>query len=490
MSAVELRVSEGEWILPVAESDVNSHARMERLLPVIGGGCLALGDVATVVAAFLVAYWLRFTLPGDSSAALGFELYFEEGALVAVTTGILLLLQGLYGPGRAHGGLRHLQAIVSSVSTGLAVAMLAGFAQVGDQNFSRLWFAAGWGAAIVGLVIWRTVADRLYARISGILAPANRVLIVGANAHGRELARELAERFNVLGFVDNGSDLTDSPALPLLGPIAHIEQLVQTYAVNELIIALPNHRREQVSRIVARGFRRRVSIKFVPEMNDVLPDRFETHSIGGRRYIGFAPAARVSWLKRTLDLTLTTLGLVMLAPVLLAIAVMIKLDSPGPVFFRQVRVGRHGQRFGMLKFRSMRQNADSLVEQLRAQNEASGPLFKMRQDPRVTPVGRVLRRLSLDELPQLFNVLRGEMSLVGPRPPLPKEVDEYEEWQFGRLRAVPGLTGLWQVSGRSDVPFHDMVRLDLHYIRNWSLKLDLEILLRTIPAVLSSRGAY
>src|SRR6202011_4430864 len=145
---------------------------------------------------------------------------------------------------------------------------------------------------------------------------------------------------------------------------------------------------------------------------------------------------------------------------------------------------------GMLKFRSMCQDAERRLEALRTQNEASGPLFKMRRDPRVTRVGGLLRRWSLDELPQLLNVMRGEMSLVGPRPPLPSEVEEYEDWQHARLRAVPGLTGLWQVSGRSEVPFHDMVRLDLHYIRNWSLGLDIEIMLRTIPAVLTNRGAY
>jgi lipopolysaccharide/colanic/teichoic acid biosynthesis glycosyltransferase len=153
-------------------------------------------------------------------------------------------------------------------------------------------------------------------------------------------------------------------------------------------------------------------------------------------------------------------------------------------------VGKNGQRFGMLKFRSMVTNADKKLADLRSRNEATGPLFKMRDDPRVTQVGRFIRRWSLDELPQLFNVLRGEMSLVGPRPPLPAEVEQYEDWQHGRLRAVPGLTGLWQVSGRSEVPFHDMVRLDLHYIRSWSLSLDIEIMLRTIPAVLSNRGAY
>jgi len=176
------------------------------------------------------------------------------------------------------------------------------------------------------------------------------------------------------------------------------------------------------------------------------------------------------------------------SPALLAIA--IKLDSPGPVLYRQRRVGKDGVAFDMLKFRSMCADAEGQLALLSDRNEASGPLFKIRRDPRVTRVGRILRRGSLDELPQLFNVLRREMSLVGPRPPLPGEVAKYEDWQLARLRALPGMTGLWQVSGRSEVPFNDMVRLDLHYVRNWSLGLDLEIILRTIPAVIANRGAY
>jgi len=231
-------------------------------------------------------------------------------------------------------------------------------------------------------------------------------------------------------------------------------------------------------------------VKFLTDLGDVLPERFEIQHLAGRPYIGFTPTAQVSWVKRATDIVLATIAVLMFLPILVVIALAIKLDSSGPVLYRQERVGKNGQRFWMLKFRSMRQDADQLLDALRAQNEATGPLFKMRQDPRVTRTGRVLRRLSLDELPQLLNVLRGEMSLVGPRPPLPSEVEAYEDWQHGRLRAVPGITGLWQVSGRSEVPFHDMVRLDLHYIRNWSLKLDIEILLRTLPAVLLQRGAY
>jgi exopolysaccharide biosynthesis polyprenyl glycosylphosphotransferase len=490
MSVAELRGVERPWIPQVIEAPGKAHARAERLLPIAAALCWLIGDLAIVFGAFMAAHWLRFVLPGDPASALGMEIYVRQSAIVAVTTAVLCLLQGFYDDGRLHGGFHRLHHLTSAVSSGLAFALVISFLEVGDQSLSRIWLASGWTLAIAGLVVWRTVADRVLAIVRQAVAPADRVLIVGANSQGEEIARELAERYSVLGYVDNGSDLAFPSELPLLGPIAEIEHLVHDYAVNELIIALPANRREQVARIIERGFRRRVHVKFLPDMGELLPDRFEVHQHGSRRYIGFAPAARVSWLKRALDLVLTAGGLLALSPVLLTIALLIKLDSPGPIFYAQERVGRHGRRFRMLKFRSMRRDADKLLVQLRDRNEAIGPLFKMRADPRVTRIGRVLRRLSIDELPQLINVLRGEMSLVGPRPPLPSEVAEYEEWQFGRLRAVPGLTGLWQVSGRSDVPFHDMVRLDLHYIRNWSLSLDMKILLRTIPAVLSSRGAY
>lgn len=344
----------------------------------------------------------------------------------------------------------------------------------------------------MGLVGWRWLAVAVYGAVRDEVVPARKVLIVGANVAGRDLARELSPSSHVVGFVDNGSDLDDveSHEFSLVGPIASLDRLVQQFSVDEIVVALPPNRREQLGRIVARGFGRPVQVKFAADLGEPLPERFELHRHGGRSFIGFAPVAPVSWLKRAFDLVFGTLILIGLSPFMAAIAILIRLDSPGPVFYGQERVGKDGVRFKMLKFRSMRQDADKLLEQLRAQNEASGPLFKMRNDPRVTKIGRVLRRTSLDELPQLFNVLLGQMSLVGPRPPVPSEVAQYEDWQLGRLRAVPGMTGLWQVSGRSDVPFHDMVRLDLHYIRNWSLWWDLEIILRTIPAVIGKSGAY
>jgi len=195
-------------------------------------------------------------------------------------------------------------------------------------------------------------------------------------------------------------------------------------------------------------------------------------------------------IKRAFDIVVAGVGLVLLSPVLAAIAIAVKVTSPGPVLFRQKRVGHRGRPFTMLKFRTMQVGADRLVDELRAEHGVEDLMFKMKDDPRVTRVGRGLRKVSLDELPQLINVVIGDMSLVGPRPPLPEEVTRYEDWQFDRLEVPPGISGLWQVSGRSDLSFEDCVRLDLFYIENWSLAYDLYILAKTIPVLVSKRGAY
>jgi exopolysaccharide biosynthesis polyprenyl glycosylphosphotransferase len=487
--SLQLGIGDRGWAENATSLPPASRAQVARLLPMVEGVVLLAVDLALVVAAFMLAYWVRFIAPDAEAMALGQAEYLRMGAAVGLGTVVLFALQGLYDGHRARGWIGRCEVIVSAVSTALVLAVTVSFF-LGDQRFSRLWFIVSWALAIVALNVWRGLAWSLYTRVRDAVAPANRVLIVGANPLGERLARDLGDRYRVVGYVDNGTDLARANVLPLLGPVAKLDPLVQAYGIDELVIALPAHRREQVSRTLARGFHRPVRVKFLADLGEVLPQRFEIQDLAGQPCIDFTPAARVSWLKRVIDLMLASLIVLALGPVLLAIAILIKLDSPGPVIYRQQRVGKDGSLFPMYKFRSMRQDADKLLEALRAQNEATGPLFKMRQDPRVTRVGRVLRRLSLDELPQLLNVVKGEMSLVGPRPPLQSEVEKYEDWQHGRLRAVPGITGLWQVSGRSEVPFHDMVRLDLHYIRNWSLGLDFEILVRTLPAVLLQRGAY
>ena len=491
MSVMEPSLRRDVFHAAMAESEVTEVGRGEQVLSAVVLATLMI-DVLVVTAAFLLAYWARFIVPDDEVSALGLHEYARTGALVGLATAFLFAIHGVYDRRRRLPWPSRLHVIVSAISTALVLAVTISYA-LGDQRFSRLWFGAGWAFAAIGLLVWRTAAQRIVAAIRAAILPGNRAVIVGANALGRQVAHELAGRFEIVGYVDNGSDLTDPgerSELPLLGPISQLPRVVQEYAIDELIITLPSDRREQVGTLIARGFRRRVDVKLLPDLGEILPNSFDLHYISGRPYLGFSPVADVNWLKRLTDLTLTTAGLLAIWPLLLVIAIAIKLDSPGPVLYRQQRVGKDGRLFSMLKFRSMYRDADKRRDALIAANEATGPLFKMRNDPRVTRVGRILRRTSLDELPQLLNVIRGEMSLVGPRPPLPSEVEKYEPWQLGRLRAVPGMTGLWQVSGRSDVTFHEMVRLDLHYIRNWSLSLDLEILWQTLPAVLGNRGAY
>ena len=211
-------------------------------------------------------------------------------------------------------------------------------------------------------------------------------------------------------------------------------------------------------------------------------------SHGGIRVCMNGAAYRV--VKRLMDITASAAALILLAPLIAVIAAAIKLGSPGPVLFSQIRLGCNGRPFRFVKFRSMTVGADDLRDELAALNEVSGPVFKMRADPRITRVGRFLRRTSLDELPQLWHVLRGEMSLVGPRPPIPEEVQNYEPWQRERLAVTPGLTCIWQVSGRSDIPFERWVQMDIEYVRTRTLWLDLKILFKTLPAVLTGRGAY
>lgn len=218
-----------------------------------------------------------------------------------------------------------------------------------------------------------------------------------------------------------------------------------------------------------------------------------THEPARARSLARAPRAEpVGYLvaKRIMDVVGAAAALLIAAPVMLPVALAIKLDSPGPVFFRQYRLGEDGRPFLFYKFRSMTAAAPDIRDSLIEQNEASGPVFKIRRDPRITRVGRVIRKFSIDELPQLFHVLTGRMSLVGPRPPIPAEVEHYEPWQTERLAVKPGLTCIWQVSGRSDIGFDDWVRLDIEYVRTRNLWLDIKLLLLTIPAVLTGRGAY
>jgi exopolysaccharide biosynthesis polyprenyl glycosylphosphotransferase len=322
------------------------------------------------------------------------------------------------------------------------------------------------------------------------IEPGRNVLIVGAGKPGRELASYLREcpgaRVKVRGFVDDHVPTGGE----VRGKIADLARLIRSQFVDEIILA-PPHDRETFRRIAREARRNRISVTVVPDLFGFAPQSVAFGTLGKLPVLKFyeerRPIAGLAC-KRAADFVISALALLLTSPFLALIAALIKLDSPGPVFYRAVRVGKKGHSFLCYKFRTMGAGADRLREQLRSRNERQGPLFKIKDDPRVTYLGRFLRRYSLDELPQLWNVLKGDMSLVGPRPHPQEDFERYELDHLRRLNVVPGVTGLWQITARDDPSFDRNMQLDLQYIERWNLWLDIRILLRTVAVVLQGTG--
>jgi exopolysaccharide biosynthesis polyprenyl glycosylphosphotransferase len=282
--------------------------------------------------------------------------------------------------------------------------------------------------------------------------------------------------------------------VPVLGGVADMRRLCDQVGADTVLVARGGYETSQELRRIAWALEgSSIDLVVVPSLTDIAGPRIHMRPVAGLPllHVEQPQAGAAGGLpKRLFDVVFASLALLVFSPLLMVVAAIVKLQDGGPVFFRQSRVGRDGTPFGMIKFRSMVVDAESRLEQLRALNEFDDVLFKMQNDPRITSVGRFLRRYSVDELPQLFNVIRGEMSLVGPRPPLPAEVDRYADDVHRRLLVRPGLTGLWQVSGRSGLSWDESVRLDLYYVDNWSMLSDLVIMAKTVRAVLGSAGAY
>lgn len=383
----------------------------------------------------------------------------------------------------------------------------------GDMALSIVAFGAvvvvvGVEAALVGA--WSVVAPFALVCFAGGLVlraalvthrlsaaePVDVVLVVGIGPLGRLSGKNLAQTGkNVLGYLrfDGDPDSRDRLRAPLLGAADQLERVLREHAVDEVYFASVN---VDNGAAVQKSIRvcERFGVPFaLPQCTYRLT---RARSIDGAvQGDGYAHYCTVQhrplelWLKRLFDIAASGLALVALAPLLLVVSVLVKVTSKGPVLYRQERVGLHGRRFDMLKFRSMVADADALKAKLLAQNEQTGPVFKMAKDPRVTAVGRFIRKFSIDELPQLVCVLRGDMSIVGPRPPLASEVAKYEGWQRRRLSVRPGLTCIWQVSGRDQIGFRDWMLLDMRYIDHWSLVRDFALILKTVPVVLTGKGA-
>jgi exopolysaccharide biosynthesis polyprenyl glycosylphosphotransferase len=327
--------------------------------------------------------------------------------------------------------------------------------------------------------------------------PMDSVLIVGTGAMGRYTGEDLARRGrrNIIGYVrfnDDSSSATELPA-KVLGNADDLERILRNTAVDEVYIA-GNTLKQGESMQAAIKLAERFGVPFALPAHTFRLDRarpvdLAAVSDGFLHFAAVSPKPHQMAMKRLFDICVSAAALWALLPLLVAVGLIVKFTSKGPIFFKQLRVGQNGKPFYMLKFRSMVVNAEELKEKLAALNEQTGPVFKMKNDPRITGIGRFIRKFSIDELPQFINVLRGEMSIVGPRPPVPSEVAKYETWQRRRLSVRPGLTCIWQVSGRNQISFEEWMYLDMQYIDHWSLTSDLSLLLRTVPVVLTGRGA-
>ncbi|MHB0875130.1 MAG: sugar transferase [Anaerolineae bacterium] len=463
---------------------------------------LVVTDALCINLAFYLAYSLRYQVewpyPVEDVFYAPYRLYFPVGLLLSALLLVVFRFEGLYSDSPGETWLDELYRVVNGTTTGIVVAVVFYFFYR-PVVYSRLvfFYAAVLIVLLLAIVRWLKHMGLDYLRRRGI--GIARVLIVGAGEVGRAVIRSIVAHpelgYQIVGFVDDDPEdgSSDLGRIRCLGPTSRVAALVREGSIDEVIVTLPWVYHRQILAIMGECQQLAVGARVVPDIFQMSLNRVDVQQLDGIPLLGLREP-RISGLnralKRTVDVVSGLGGLLGLALIYVPVAIAIKLDSPGPVVYSQERVGRHGRRFMIYKFRSMREDADAQMRALLDRNEADGPLFKMRDDPRRTRVGKILRRLSLDEWPQFINVLRGDMSLIGPRPNRPYEVEEYKPWHRRRLDVKPGLTGLWQVSGRSDVPFDEMVLLDIYYIDNWSFFLDAKIAARTMLLPLLGRGAY
>ncbi|MFN4194306.1 MAG: sugar transferase [Thermosynechococcus sp.] len=468
----------------VSESDIRAPRNKGRWFcpETVVAGLLFASDLAALVLAWKLGLQLnRFyaPLPPDLAAWYWWGLpsvfwLFAAGLL------FLIAVSGLYYP---RGHWKNYLRLAKVLSLGYLLALAIGYFYDPKVDLPRSLFFSAWGLSVVFAVVLR-LAVSLAFKVWTLRRPIRAFLV--APPERQEYLRSLLEQRSNYKIVGRAiATMANEPET--------LTEILNCQAQEVIVEGLPPD--HLASRLYWQLRQHGIALRLIPSSLETLYRR------GTPEIVAALPTLRVDmtylhgWeyrLKRYLDVILALLGIVMLAPLFIGVAIAIKLTSPGPVFFRQERVGLHGQVFQMWKFRTMRADAPQLQAQLEAQNEsADGILFKLKNDPRRTPLGRFLRKTSIDELPQLFNVLWGDMSLVGPRPLPLRDVARFHSWHHIRHQVLPGITGLWQISGRSQIGnFDEAARLDLYYIDNWSLNLDLEILVETVRIVLFGRGAY
>jgi exopolysaccharide biosynthesis polyprenyl glycosylphosphotransferase len=498
-SAVRVAARAPAWVVPAIKAS------------------LVILDLLLAFTAFAGAFYLRQgaaiiqqNAGGSRIWAAAFAPY---GALLIVVLPVRVVTLAYYDLYRLRGEFSFVEDLVRvfrATAIGSLLIVAGAFLYRGGFEFRAFSYARGvfvldFLIALVAFVLLRFIVRgaQMFARRQGLnLIPT---LVVGRGAEAATFINEMRERpelgYRVIGVAENGLFDTEPASfegVPVISDLKRLPDAIRESGANEVIIADPSVPGDALFDVMMRvGRRRGVEFRIAPSLFNFLPRKTEVDQIGALPMITLfrSPLSHVARVvKRTSDLIVATLATLLLLPLWILIALLVKLNSKGPIFYKQERVGMDGRVFLFYKFRTMHAGSDDAThrefQRLYIAGQAKGdkskdgqPVYKLQADPRITRTGRWLRRLSLDELPQLLNVIRGDMSVVGPRPPIPYEVESYELWHRKRLDMKPGMTGLWQVSGRNRLPFDEMVRLDLFYIENWSLLLDLKIILKTLPVM-------
>ena len=456
-----------------------------------------LWDILFTIITFCISFWAR-SIFYPAHEQLSFSSHVFVLPLLLVFISCTMTYYGGYREPTQTNLIGYSWSIFRSVSLSVAalLVLLFFFRIEYVSRFVILLFAA---LEILTLLLIRLAVTAYFKHQVKSGKRTLRVLIVGSKARAIDLYKALREQtvwgVKVVGFVDPDPSLTGSEVLgiPIIGTVDNIHDCLKNNIIDEVIIAIPRSLLEDAEPIVIACEEEGIRLRFMADIFNVQVARISLSDVRGIPLLNMEPVAQDSQqlvAKRVFDIVCTLLALPILIPVFLLTALAIKLDSPGPVFFMQQRVGMRKHIFSMYKFRSMHVNAEEQLKDIEHLNEAEGPIFKIKNDPRVTRVGKFIRRTSIDELPQLINVLHGEMSLVGPRPMSMRDVDLFDRGiQRKRFSVKPGLTCIWQISGRSNLPFDKWLELDLDYIEKWDFWLDIKILFKTLPAVLKTNGA-
>jgi exopolysaccharide biosynthesis polyprenyl glycosylphosphotransferase len=465
---------------------------------------LVISDLLCTFIAFRLSHWLRFSsgLPIFIEDGLSTAPFYDSIMLGVIPIWVVIFgIMGLYARNNLLGGVREYSRLFNAVTLGIFLIITARFTFAESFILARGWTFTAWLLTFLITAIARFALRRVvyFLRTQGYFRV--NALIVGYNEEGRLMAEQFHHNsrssINLVGYIPSEpGQCADCavPALQNLGDLENLAEIVQKYNIGRLVLSNSALSREQVLSLYQQfGNSPTTDLLLSSGLYEMLTTGIYVQEDG------FVPLVAINkirmtgvdqFLKNMLDYTLTIVLLLFIWPILALVALLVKLDSPGPVIYRRRVMGVNGKQFDAFKFRTMRTDSEAILRSSPELLEEYKQNFKIKEDPRITRIGSFLRKSSIDELPQLINVLRGEMSLIGPRMITPEELDKYDQWEYNLLTVKPGIAGLWQVRGRSDVSYEERVRMDMYYIRNWTIWLDLQILLQTIPAVLLKRGAY